>query len=283
MLNIFAGMLLIYVFGTFEIINIIFFRLNVILFSYSTFAIQIGLAFVLARRYGKMYTDLEASVIIQRERDMLDMQFRMAQTQFDSMREIQQIAAHYRHDMRHHFALLQGLASGGEGVIIEKIKDYLRTAVSDMDAITPVRFCENETVNLILSAFAAKAQQSGIELTIDVKLPDSLSFSDTELCSLLSNALENAVRACENIPDNNKRIIKLLMYSKNNKLCINISNTYQTEPVFYQGKQGLPSFPVSKEQGHGYGTKSIANIVEKYGGVYQFSVNDGWFIFQASV
>ena len=113
-------------------------------------------------------------------------------------------------------------------------------------------------------------------LTVEAKLPDSLTFSDTELCSLLSNALENAIHACENIADTNERYIKLRVYSKNNKLCIDIRNTYRTEPTFHQGH------PVSKEQGHGFGTKSMAHIVEKHGGVCQFSVKDGWFIFQAT-
>ncbi len=219
------------------------------------------------------YAETQKQASIQRERDMLDTQFRLAQTEFASLRQLQQNAAAYRHDMRHHFALLQGLASKGH---LDEIKEYLRTAQSDMDAITPLRFCENETVNLILSAFATKAKQSKILLTIEAKLPDSLPFSDTDLCSLLSNALENAIHACENITDKEKRYIKLRMYSKNTKLCIDIRNSYQTEPIFHQG------IPVSNEQGHGFGTKSIAHIVEKHGGVCQFSVQDGWFIFQAT-
>lgn len=219
------------------------------------------------------YAETQKQAILQRERDMLDAQFRMAQTEFTSLRQLQQNAASYRHDMRHHFTLLQGLASKEH---IEDIKEYLRNVQSDMDAITPIRFCENETVNLILSAFANKAKQSEILLTIDTKLPDLLPLSDTELCSLLSNALENAISASKHMPDISKRIINLRMYSKNNKLCIYIRNSYQTEPVFQQG------LPVSKEHGHGFGTKSMTHIVEKHGGIYQFSVKDGWFIFQAT-
>ena len=219
------------------------------------------------------YAETQKQAALQRERDMLDAQFRLAQTEFASLRQLQQNAAAYRHDMRHHFSLLQGLASEEH---FEEIKEYLRTAQSDMEAITPVRFCENETVNLILSAFAAKAKYSDILLTIEATLPDSLLFSDTELCSLLSNALENAIHACEKITDSNKRIIQLRMYSKNTKMCIDIRNCYQTEPLFEQG------LPVSRDQGHGFGTKSMVHIVEKHGGVFQFSVKDGWFIFQAT-
>ncbi len=220
------------------------------------------------------YSETQKQAALQRERDMLDAQLRLAQTEFASLQQLQQNAASYRHDMRHHLALLQGLASGGR---LEEIKEYLRTAQSDIDAITPLRFCENETINLILSAFTAKAKQSQILLTVDAKLPDTLLFSDTELCSLLSNALENAVQATEQIPNSYKRIIRLRMYSKNNKLCMDIRNRYHSEPMFHQG------LPVSKNQGHGFGTKSMAHIVEKHGGVFQFVVSDGWFVFQATV
>jgi len=219
------------------------------------------------------YTEMQKQANIERERDMLNTQFKQAQTELSSLRQMQQNAQNYRHDMRHHFALLQGLAYKED---IEGIKKYLQTAQSDIDSITPMRFCENETVNLILSSFASKAKQFRIRLTIDAKLPNSIPFSDTELCSLLSNALENAIHACLYIKDSNKRNITLRLYSKNNKLCIDIRNNYEIEPIFNHG------LPVSKEKGHGFGTKSMAHIIEKNCGVYQFSVKDGWFIFQAT-
>lgn len=222
------------------------------------------------------YAETQKQASLQREKDMLDVQFKLARTELASLRQVQQNAAAYRHDMRHHFTFLQGLASEES---LEEIKEYLQTVQSDMDAITPIRFCENETVNLILSTFAAKAKKTEVNLAIDAKLPDLLPFSDTELCSLLSNALENAIQATRKIEDKDKRQINLRLFSKNTKLCIDIRNTYEIEPVL---KQGLPVSPLSKEQDHGYGTKSMAHIIEKHGGVYQFSIQDGWFIFQAT-
>ena len=220
------------------------------------------------------YNETKKQSALEFERDMLDSQFKQARKEFVSLKQMQQSAATYRHDMRHHFSLLQVLASEGR---IDEIKEYLRTAQSDIDAITPKRYCENETVNLILSSIAAKAEQSQICFALDANLPETLPFSDTELCSLLSNALENAIFACEKIPDSNKRFIKLRMYSKNNKLCIDIRNSTKTKPKFVQG------LPVTNEQGHGFGIKSMVHIVEKQGGVYQFSTTDGCFIFQATI
>lgn len=219
------------------------------------------------------YEEMQKQARIERERDILNIQIKQAQLELTSLRQMQQNAQTYRHDMRHHFTLLNAMASNGQ---IDELKEYLRMAQSDIDTITPIRFCTNETVNLILSAYSSKAKQLNIYLTIDAELSCMIKLSDTELCSLLSNALENAIHACTNIVDKSKRFIKLRLYSKNNKLCMDIRNSYEIEPTFYEG------LPVSKEPGHGFGTKSMAHIIEKHGGVYQFSVKDGWFIFQAT-
>lgn len=220
------------------------------------------------------YAETQKQTRIQKELDMIESQFKQAQKEFSSIKQIQENASEYRHDMRHHFSLLQSLASKGD---LEAIKNYLQTVQSDLDKITPLRFCKNETINLILSAFTSKAEKAQIQLNFDVKLTEKLNLTDTELCSLLSNALENAITACEKIENPSRRIIKLRLFSKNKKLCIDIRNSYQTKPFFHQ------NLPVSKEKGHGFGTKSMAHIIEKHDGIWQFSVKDGLFVFQATL
>ena len=41
--------------------------------------------------------------------------------------------------------------------------------------------------------------------------------------------------------------------------------------------------PVTNRSGHGIGVRSICAIVEQYGGVYTFSVEDGRFILRISL
>lgn len=219
-----------------------------------------------------METQKEAS--LQRDHEMMETQLKYAQSEFTTLLQLQHNAATYRHDLRHHFALLQGLAMQNR---IEELKDYLKTAQSDMDAITPTRYCQNETVNLILSSFVSKSVSQNTILSVDAQMPEYLPFSDTELCSVLSNALENALHACMEIADYSRRIIKLHIYSKNQKLCIDIRNRFEVMPQFQN------DLPVTSQSGHGYGTKSMATIISRHGGVWQFKVVEEWFIFQASV
>lgn len=122
-----------------------------------------------------------------------------------------------------------------------------------------------------------KTEQRGISFRINAQIPAVLHLSDTDLCSILSNSRENAMPACQDIPDEENRMISCRVYIKNDKLCLDIRYTFAKKPVFNNG------IPISSHPGHGLGVKSILSIVEKHGGVYQFSIHDDTFIFQASI
>lgn len=220
------------------------------------------------------YAELKKQFYTKRHLDLVQAQFKHAQNEYASLKHMQQQATHYRHDMRHHFSLLQGLASTGD---LDGIQQYLRTAQTDLQAITPNRYCENDTVNLLLAAFAAKAKTHDITLTLKADIAEQLPFSNTELCSLLSNAFENAMQACCRLENKAQRIITLRLFTKNNKLCIDLRNSYAAAPRFAHG------LPITSAPAHGFGTKSMVHIIEKYGGLYQFSLKEGLFVFQATV
>lgn len=213
------------------------------------------------------YIEEQKQAITNRERDMLAAQLHGAHTELVSLRQMQSDAAAYRHDMRHHIAILQSMAAEGS---MEKIKTYLKTAQSDIDAITPIRFCENETVNLILSSFVAKAKTTGITMAVDAKLPGSIPLSDTELCSLLSNGLENAMSAVLRLDPEHRAVSFRATVHKANLLIL-IENPYDGKVLM---KKGLPQISV---EGHGYGTRSIAAIADAHGGQAIFSARDGVF------
>lgn len=225
----------------------------------------------------------------QRERDLLTAELQMATTEFAALRKLQEHTAVYRHDMRHHFSFLQHLAAEGD---LDGVKAYLKSAQSDMDAITPVRFCENEAANLILSDFSARAAQQGVRLSVETTLPQKLPLSDTEFCSLLSNSLENAITAAAAArmdmragagvevdaragagvaEDAGDRTVRFKALVHRNNLLISMENPYQGRVAM---KAGLPS---ASAEGHGFGTRSMVSIAEAHGGQALFSAEDGVF------
>ncbi len=217
------------------------------------------------------YNESHKQELAQRERDLFASQLQQAQVELDTMRQMEKGTAIYRHDMRHHLSLIGGLAADGD---LNKINEYLAITVADIDALTPKRYCENETVNLILSCFEARAKKGNVALHVDVKLPENLCINDTELCSLLSNALENAITAAAQIEDEKLRKVYIQGKVNGGKLIISTENAYAGQ---IELQNELPKTR-QKEGGHGFGIKSMVSIVERYGGLYSIETEGGIFI-----
>jgi hypothetical protein len=211
---------------------------------------------------------------IEIEQALLVMMANQSKVEMEALRQSQKQAAIYRHDLRHHLNYLSTCISENNS---KDALAYIAESFREIDHTNVIKYSDNESINLIISAYDAKSQEKNIYNEIKITATDFDRFAMLDLCSLLSNAFENAIHACEKISNKDNLYIKLRMYTKNNKLCVEIRNSYWVEPIFEQG------LPISKEQGHGIGTKSITHVVEKYAGLYQFSVINGEFIFQSTM
>jgi hypothetical protein len=203
--------------------------------------------------------------VLQGVKMALSLRLESAEHQLSALQAAQQQAVVYRHDMRHHLALIGGYLADGE---IEKAEKYIRLVQADIEAITPHRYCENDAVNLILSSFAAKAEKNGVALAVDAQLPQALSISETELCALLSNGLENAIEAAARVADVQFRKAMISCQIHKGNLLIFIENSFTGQLTMENG------LPQSLREGHGFGVKSMAMIAEKYNGYCSFEAKD---------
>ena len=97
---------------------------------------------------------------------MLEAELKQSETEIESLRHTERQTAIYQHDMRHHLRMIENYLSTGK---TQQAEEYIKEVYSDIEAITPTRYCENETVNLLISAFVQRAEKSGIRLQVDAK------------------------------------------------------------------------------------------------------------------
>ena len=199
-----------------------------------------------------------------------DMLLTQARKEMEVLREIQTRTTIYRHDMRHHLSMVDGFLAAGKP---EQAMAYIRQTQDHIASAMPRRFCGNETVDLICSAYTDRAAARGIRLEVRAKLPEKLDISDTELCAVLSNALENALNAAARMPEP-QRWIRLYCETKRNNLLIEVKNPYAG---VIRMEDGLP---VAEGPGHGLGCRSIRAIVDQHRGLHTFSPEDGIFTLQ---
>ena len=204
---------------------------------------------------------------------MLAMELDAAAQQVEAMEQSQAQAAVYRHDMRHHLNAISSYLSAGKPA---EAQEYIHRVQADVGSFTPTRYCENELVNLLCSSFTGQARQAGVTLTIDARLPKSLPLSDTELCSILSNGLENALRATGQVTEG-PRWVDLYCGVRREKLLIEIKNPYAGAVPMENG------IPVNHQAGHGFGCRSIAAIAQKWGGLCTFRAEEGVFSLQLAI
>ncbi|MEG1514167.1 MAG: ATP-binding protein [Clostridia bacterium] len=214
------------------------------------------------------HSEVQQKTQIQLEKNTLHLQMEAAKSQLDVLRASQEQAAIYRHDMRHHLAMIDSFAQHGA---LAQITEYLATAQQTLTAITPLRFCENETINLLLSSFTSKAQKQAITLRVKADLPRDMNLPDTELCSVISNGLENALNAVGKLEDDTPKNVFISCKLIRNMLLIEIENAYRGD-IQMNGQT-----PTSTEIGHGYGCKSIRSIAQKRNGFCTFALADGVF------
>lgn len=203
-------------------------------------------------------------------RSMLEAELKQSKLELENLRQIETKTALYQHDMRHHLnAIGSYLTANNPG----QAEEYIKTVRADLDAITPKQFCAHEIINLLCSSFSEKAERSGVILNIQANFPKNLPFSDTELCSVLSNSLENAMQAVTALPCEQKWI-HLYGTIKQQKLLLEVQNPYAGKLVLEQG------FPISKNPGHGYGCRSMDAIARQHHGLCSFEAEHGIFTFR---
>lgn len=205
----------------------------------------------------------------------LNLQVAQAVREIESLRESQKKTSTYRHDLHHHMQYLSACIQEGK---YDQAQVYIQEICAGIETSKVTLFCENESTNLILSSFVRKAGNYGIPLNIKAAIPQIISISESDLCVLLSNALENALHACQRLKEKGAHgMIDLLAYEKSGKLFVQIINSCIGDVVFSRG------IPVTDAPGHGIGVRSICAIVEKYGGLCTFSVKDDQFILRISL
>jgi len=183
-------------------------------------------------------------------------------------------ARHARHDLRHHIGVIQGLlAAGKQNELAAYVQDY----AAELSRLTPLTFCENDIADVILRQFATLAEQEGIRYEVDAALPASLPLDNADLCTILSNLLENAVEANAYVAGD--KSIRVTIKQVKSSLIMLVDNSFDGS-VRKRGSMFLSRKQHNRE---GLGLASIQSVVTQLGGSASFTPNTQEKIFTSEV
>ena len=200
--------------------------------------------------------------------ELIRMQMNSIQAEMDNTRKSEKKMSILRHDTRHHMAVLRTLIKQGD---CEKALEYLNEVSQTYDDTVIKAYCRNEMVNSVLSTYNTRFEEQKIPWDTQVTIGEKLPCSEMRFWAILSNVLENAMHAVQELPESRRRI-ELSLSEKAGHLLLMVKNPVQIMPVFTDG------IPVTERSGHGLGVRSIVYYVEKLNGQYQFRMEDGEFV-----
>lgn len=182
-----------------------------------------------------------------------------------------------RHDMANYLQTLS--------VLPQKRRDsYIAELLKDKAVTSMKNWCGDVTVNAVMTLKEQVMQERGITLEYELEIPEPLPFRNVDICAILANALDNAIEACsgsaekgqnteDTEPDNRERRIILKAKMKKGMFMMSVKN-----PSGIQIHRGiLPQSAKKDGANHGYGLKSIQEVVKRIDGRMELETENGWF------
>ncbi len=192
--------------------------------------------------------------------------------QYQEIREIYLNMRGWRHDYHNHLQVMKAHMAAGRG---EELRRYLDDLEESLDQVDTYVKSGNLMADAILNSKLSLAEQRRIRVSCRAVLPGELSVEDVDLCVILGNLLDNAVEACEKIPQE-QRFLRVYIAAKGSQLYLSVQNSAKEELDFDERH-----YISSKRGNHGLGMKRVKALVDKYEGYLTLANEPG--IFAAEV
>lgn len=168
-----------------------------------------------------------------------------------------------KHDLKNHILAI----TGSDNKLLEEYRKQLLEKL-DFDEI-PI--LDNIALTNILKAKNATCKELGIRL--DIQLFHELDFmKDVDMISLFSNLIDNAIEAQKKGSINKRIIIRTKVIEEN--IVLEIKNSIQESVL--KNNEELKTTKKDKKI-HGYGLRSVKQVVKKYKGEVLFKEDEAYF------
>lgn len=175
----------------------------------------------------------------------------------------------WRHDYHNHMQSVKAYLAMDS---LEEARAYLDALEQDLDEINLLFNTGNINADAVLNAKISLAIKKGIQVDYKAAVPKTLAVSDSDLCVVIGNLIDNAVESCEKVAPENQ-FIRLYIGIFQKQLYLSVSNA-TSETVRKLDEQYIST----KRGNHGHGLKRINKIVDKYGGFVNRKNEPGVFV-----
>lgn len=177
-----------------------------------------------------------------------------------------------RHEIKNHMAYIRVLVANED---YDKLFDYTNAVLGETEELFSTVNSGNDVVDAVINHAIQKGKKQGIAFETQIIVPNKLPYEEIDFCSILSNLTENALEASMICKKKNP-VIEVSIQPRQDYLFLRITNPVSN---LLTRKQMLSLKTIKTDTAlHGYGTKVVKNLVEKYQGSIKYDIKDGRFI-----
>lgn len=176
----------------------------------------------------------------------------------------------WRHDYHNHIQTMKAHLALGN---LDELESYLDELDTDLSTVDTVIKTGNVMMDAVLNSKISLARSKHIAVDAKAIVPKKLNLSEVDLSLIIGNLLDNAMEACEKIPNSDERFIRVYIDILKGQLYIYVINSMQGNP------QRVGNGYVSTKTGnsHGFGLMRIDKVVERYHGYLERQNEEGVF------
>ncbi|MFR6064587.1 MAG: GHKL domain-containing protein [Eubacterium sp.] len=164
-----------------------------------------------------------------------------------------------KHDFSNLLSTTRGFIEIGKP---EKALEIINSTQKDIQEISGIPVCSNETVNTVLFIKQQQAEKLNIKFEININETAFLEIDDYSICRIMHNMIDNAINAAS---QTDKKSINIEIEIKEDNFIIICVNPFKK------------TYRKNKSENHGYGINIIKEIAKKYKGNYSFTIENDFY------
>lgn len=210
--------------------------------------------------------DLLVNQVLRTEQATMEEISRQRRRQYEISQELMEAVSIKNHDLKKQLGYLKQSKTGADDFVQE-----LNEVTNRFDAVVHT---QNGALSTILNEKSMQCSRYAIPITITANGNGMDFMRDIDIYTLFANLLDNSIEASLQLEEG-KRGISLHVHCQQGMLTIRCENYFQGK-ISYQNQ--IPTTTKTDRLQHGFGTKSIRNIVESYDGSLLFDTHDQIFV-----
>lgn len=175
----------------------------------------------------------------------------------------------FRHDVNKHMYALDALCKEGD---LDSVQNYVADLIQKVQEYESIRTGNHITDCFFNAAIQELKKNGDIHYEVVGRFPNKMRVSNSDLCVLFANAVENAKEALEKVKGERK--LELVIRNYQEKVYITLKNNVEPKDE---------KIEKADKNLRGYGLRNMRLVVEKYEGTIEWKQTENVFELNISI